>query len=49
MIPNLAINSGDEKIIPLQRFNAKKDEAVRIDEAQLNALIGGLVLSSANG
>lgn len=49
VIPNLAINSGDEKIIPLQRFNAKKDEAVRIDEAQLNALIGGLVLRSANG
>lgn len=35
VIPNLAINSGDEKIIPLQRFNAKKDEAIRIDEAQL--------------
>lgn len=33
VIPNLAINSGKEKIIPLQRFNAKKDEAVRIDEA----------------
>lgn len=49
VIPNLAINSGDEKIIPLQRFNAKKDEAIRIDEAQLNALIGGLVLRSANG
>ena len=49
VIPNLAINSGKEKIIPLQRFNAKKDEAVRIDEAQLNALIGGLVLRSANG
>lgn len=49
VIPNLAINSGKEKIIPLQRFNAKKDEAIRIDEAQLNALIGGLVLRSANG
>ena len=49
VIPNLAINSGKEKIIPLQRFNAKKDEAVRIDEAQLNALIGGIVLRSANG
>ena len=49
VIPNLAINSGDEKIIPLQRFNAKKDVAIRIDEAQLNALIGGLVLRSANG
>lgn len=49
VIPNLAINSGDEKIIPLQRFNAKKDEATRIDEAQLNALIGRLVLRSANG
>ena len=49
VIPNLAINSGKEKIIPLQRFNAKKDEAVRIDEAQLNAIIGGLVLRSANG
>ena len=49
VIPNLAINSGKEKIIPLQRFNAKKDETIRIDEAQLNALIGGLVLRSANG